>query len=46
LFTSIMPSVAMNGGSFNLATKVPEKRPLTAPVAMAASTPVHSGSCQ
>src|ERR1700722_6291677 len=41
-----MPSVAMNGGIFALATSVPENAPQIAPVAIAATMPAHIGSCQ
>ncbi len=46
LSSHIMPSVAMNGGSFSLATREPEMAPLSAPVPIAARTPVHIGRCQ
>jgi hypothetical protein len=46
LFTSIIPSVAMKGGIFNLAIRVPEITPLKAPMAIAATRPNHNGSCQ
>ena len=36
----------MNGGIFSFAIKVPEIDPAIAPVASAASTPVHIGKCQ
>jgi len=41
-----MLKVAMKGGSFIFAVKVPEMAPLKAPVAIAATTPVHIGNPQ
>ena len=41
-----MPSVAMNGGIFSLAIRVPETAPQSAPVAIAATTPSHIGRPQ
>jgi hypothetical protein len=40
---SIMPSVAMKGGTFILAMTKPEMSPLASPVRMAAARPSGSG---
>ncbi len=39
----IMPSVAMNGGIFALAIRMPLTVPTSAPAASAAGRPIHSG---